>query len=111
MKNDLSVKLGARIRKLRNKSRLTQQQLADLTGKSPEAISNLERGKSLPSVTTLDLLAGHLGVSLNDMFDFGKTPQSQSKAGLSAKISLLTKGDLELTHDFVELLLERRARR
>lgn len=111
MKRDISEKLGARIRELRNRSRLTQKQLADLTGKSPEAISNLERGKALPGVTTLDLLANHLGVTLKDMFDFGKAAKGAPKTGLNAKIELLSKRDQDLTHDFVDLLLERQSKR
>jgi len=111
MGRELSEKLGARIRELRGRARLTQQQLADLTGKSPEAISNLERGKAIPSVATLQVFANRLGVSLKDMFEFDRRARGDSASGLHAKLDLLTKGDRELVHDFVDMLLERRSRR
>lgn len=111
MEHDLSEKLGIRIRKFRTQAGLTQAQLADLCGKSPEAISNLERGKATPSVATLQLLADRLGASLHEMFDFGKVPKNNANAGLSGKIELLTKGDQRLVGDFVDMLHDRRGKR
>lgn len=68
MSEALRNQLGGRLRELREARGLTQAQLAHLLGKSLETISNFERGKTLPSLVTLEQLAGVLGVSMQDFF-------------------------------------------
>jgi len=57
-----------RIKALRKQRGLSQEALAELIDRSPDAISNLERGISTPGYDTLDLLAQGLGVPLADFF-------------------------------------------
>ena len=56
---------------LRKRRGLSQEDLAGLMQRSVETVSNLERGVSLPSFTTLVRLAESLGVPIRDFFDFG----------------------------------------
>ncbi|WP_145617987.1 helix-turn-helix domain-containing protein [Nitrospirillum bahiense] len=65
---DIKTRVAARIKAIRNRRGLSQEALAALIDRSPDAISNLERGVSIPSYDTLDLLAKGLGVSLADLF-------------------------------------------
>ena len=102
--------LGARIRKLREAQKLTQAQLAELSRKSVETISNFERGQTLPSVRTLHQLANHLGVALKDLVDFDGTALSAPDGGLSQRMQLLAKDDHRMAVEFVEFLLARRKR-
>lgn len=46
---------------------MNQAQLAELVERTPEAISNLETGKSLPSIETLFALSEALGVSITEL--------------------------------------------
>jgi transcriptional regulator with XRE-family HTH domain len=69
MKRDLKRQIGRQIAKARLGRGYTQERLAELTGRSVEAISNLERGKSFPSVETLEGLSQSLGVPLRELFD------------------------------------------
>lgn len=69
MSEALRIQLGGRLRELRESRGLTQAQLAHLLGKSWETISNFERGKTLPSLVTLEQVAGVLGLSMRDFFD------------------------------------------
>jgi transcriptional regulator with XRE-family HTH domain len=69
MSEQLRSQLGNRLRELREKHGFTQQQLAQAIGKSWETISNFERGKTLPSLVTLEQLAGLLRLSMRDFFD------------------------------------------
>lgn len=55
------------MRKARN---LTQEQLAEMIDRSQDAISNIERGISLPNFETLERLAIALNVGTRDFFDF-----------------------------------------
>lgn len=56
--------LGERVRKLRHERDLTIAELADQSGLSSGLISQIERGRSNPSVRTLHRLRSALGVNL-----------------------------------------------
>ena len=56
--------LGERVRKLRNERDLTIAELAERSGLSSGLISQIERGRSNPSVRTLQRLRSALGVNL-----------------------------------------------
>ncbi len=61
--------LASRLRKARLDARLTVRELARQLGVSASFVSQLENGKSQPSVATLYSLAQHLGVSLDEFFE------------------------------------------
>ncbi|MBF0104966.1 MAG: helix-turn-helix transcriptional regulator [Deltaproteobacteria bacterium] len=62
--------LGAKVRGLREKSGLTQQELAEIVGvESPSYISKIERGATSPSYELLARIAKALHVDLKDLFD------------------------------------------
>ena len=64
------INLGNKIRELRKKKGITQEQLANALNLSPQAISKWEMGAGYPDVATLPVLAGYFGVSLDAMFDY-----------------------------------------
>ena len=57
--------VGHRIRVLRVDARLTQEALAERAGMSPQHLGEIERGRSNPTLVTLDALAEGLGVDLS----------------------------------------------
>ena len=61
--------MGLRIKSIRKTRGLSQEQLADVIGRSLEAVSNLERGLALPSFATLDRLSRALDVPVREFFD------------------------------------------
>jgi len=61
--------IGAKIRQLRFKAGLTQEQLAGELGISAQSVSKWETGITMPDITLLPLLAGELGVSIDELFD------------------------------------------
>lgn len=61
--------LGARLRQARLDARMTVRELARRLGVSPSFVSQLENGKSRPSVATLYSLAQFLGASMDQLFD------------------------------------------
>ena len=63
------MELGKKIRQLRYKAGLTQEQLADKLGVGPQAVSKWENAASMPDITALPLLAETFGVSIDDLFD------------------------------------------
>ena len=57
------MSLGQRIRKRRQILKVTQQELAQALGMTPQHISAIEQDKGAPSLTLLPKLADELGVS------------------------------------------------
>jgi transcriptional regulator with XRE-family HTH domain len=56
---------GSRVRELRQERGITQEQLAELMGKTTEHISFLERGERSPSFEVIVDLAKSLGISMS----------------------------------------------
>ena len=64
--------VGQRLRSRREEARLSLRELARRLNISPSAISQIETGKSRPSVSTLYAIVSELGMSLDELF--GATP-------------------------------------
>ncbi|MFD1156775.1 helix-turn-helix domain-containing protein [Roseovarius aestuarii] len=67
--NSALTQLGDDLRGLRKAQGLTLEDLAATSGKSVSFISKIERGQAKPSVTTLQELAGALGVPVGWFFE------------------------------------------
>ena len=67
------IALGQRIRDLRRKRGLTQEQLAELADLSVPYISHLERGTKTPSLAVLVRLADSLDVTVDRLLSGNQT--------------------------------------
>ena len=63
------MELGKKIKQLRFRAGLTQEQLAEKLGIAPQSVSKWENAVAMPDITTLPLLAEIFGVSIDDLFD------------------------------------------
>lgn len=63
------MEIGNKIKQLRYKSGLTQEQLAEKIGVSAQSVSKWENSITMPDITLLPLLAEEFGVSIDDLFD------------------------------------------
>ncbi len=63
------MSIGSKIKQLRQKSGLTQEQLATRLSVSPQSVSKWENSVAMPDITILPLLAGEFGVSIDELFD------------------------------------------
>ncbi|MFG1819001.1 helix-turn-helix domain-containing protein [Kribbella sp. NPDC049174] len=68
-----AVNLGLQLRTARQKSGMTLRELARQLGVSPSFLSQIENGKSQPSVATLYSMAQTLDVSIDHLFE-GEEP-------------------------------------
>ena len=73
------VKIGKRIAELRKGKNITQMELADLMGISFQAVSNWERGNSMPDISKLPELSEIFGVSIDEII-CGKTKAVEAAA-------------------------------
>jgi len=69
--------VGLRIRALRLKQKITQQELSDIVGVSPGMLSLVERGLVSPSLTSLAAVAHGLGISLTDLIAGGSATEHE----------------------------------
>ena len=75
--------LGRRLKTLRKRAALTQEDLAERAGLNPKYISGIERGRENPTLDTLLRLAKELGAQPVELFDFdleGMTAAGMRKA-------------------------------
>lgn len=87
---DEKRKFGRHIKALRKARGLSQERLAELIDRSTDAVSNIERGLSLPSYETLIRLSGCLSVPLNELHSLilSKTPhQADERQELELALS------------------------
>ncbi len=63
------MELGKKIKQLRYKSGLTQEQLAERLGIGAQSVSKWENAVSMPDISVLPLLAEVFGVTIDDLFD------------------------------------------
>jgi transcriptional regulator with XRE-family HTH domain len=64
---DMRKLVGRNVRLARERNKLTQEQLAEISGFSQQYISGLEQGKRNPTIVTIYELSQALGVSHLDL--------------------------------------------
>ena len=69
MPNNVLSVLGARLKTARKERDLTQERLAELSGRSARHIAKIEKGEVNPSFEALSTLVKALGVSFDSIFD------------------------------------------
>lgn len=67
---DIKLSVGKRVKELRNKLGISQEELADLAGLDRTYITSVECGKRNISVVNIEKLAKALKVSLSEFFTF-----------------------------------------
>lgn len=82
------MSLSQNIKQFRTKRNMTQEQLADIIGVSPQAVSKWERSETYPDGALLLPLARALGVSLDVLFDYSDV----SMEDISRRIITLFRG-------------------
>lgn len=97
------LKIGATIGRLRRDKGLTQQELAELLGVSPAAVSKWETDRAWPEITLLCPLARALDTNVDTLLDF---EQSLTDRQAAEKIGALLESADRLGADQVEQSLE-----
>ncbi|MCD7778406.1 MAG: helix-turn-helix transcriptional regulator [Clostridiales bacterium] len=71
--NDISQKLGGRIRSIRLSMGINQEELAFKSGISAAHLGQIERGLKAPTITTINKIANALNITLPILFSFDLT--------------------------------------
>ena len=101
MKRLAKHNIGLRVRAARVQCGLTQEQLAASIGKTSATIANIENGRSIPNLYTLERLSQALNMRLRDFFeerDGNATDENRLKLQLRIQgmIRELDNDDLEI---------------
>ncbi len=91
-KNALHIRIGNRIKKLRKEKKISQEDLAEMIGKSTDTVSNIERGIFLPRIETAQEIADALDVPLWGLFVHDISETDKTKVKLLNEIVDLLKG-------------------
>ena len=93
--DDLALKVGQRIRDLREDNGMTIQQLAETSEIGSKGhISNMERGLVRPNIQTLKQVADGLGVLPLDLMTFPTLDLRQKLIDLTRAVSRVKIGEL-----------------
>jgi transcriptional regulator with XRE-family HTH domain len=93
--------LGRRLKELRQRKGLKQEQLAEMVELEPASISNIENGRNYPSFQNLEKIINVLEVSFIDVFKFD---QHQDKVDLMAEINKMLNNNPEKVKDTYKIV-------
>lgn len=94
------IEIGVKLRGLRKKMRLTQEELAEKMGMSPQAISKWENGHCLPETAVLPKLTSILNTTIDDMLIVDRlkinTPDERGQKTVIIEPKIIRKGELKI---------------
>lgn len=108
----LEQKLGTRIAARRRSAQLTQAALAERIDVTTETISRIERGRTVPSLSSLDRIARALGCELHE-FLRDDAERDADRVALDRLVALFAKrepDDVQLVADIAQRIFQRFAR-
>jgi len=76
--NDIKILFGKRVKELRNKMGLTQEQLAELIEVGERNLSKIECGNVFVKASTIAKLMNALKVDSNELFDFSNILEKEN---------------------------------
>ncbi len=104
--NNSKKLLGKRLKELRKRKGLTQEQLAELVNLEPASICNIENGYNYPSFQNLEKILDILHTSFIEVFNF---EQHKAKTDLLEEINNMLQSHPEKiqdTYKIVKALIE-----
>jgi transcriptional regulator with XRE-family HTH domain len=93
--DDLSTRLAANLKRLRDGRGLSQQALADLSGVPRPTVAHLESGQSNPTLAVVSKLARSLGVTLDGLIEPARSEVRVLEAG---ELRVERRGKAKRTH-------------
>lgn len=86
--------VGSRVQEIRLGNKLTQTEMGEVLGMAHYNVSNMENGRSLPSVSTLVLISQHFGISLDWLITGAGSRESGKQFADNAKMTNASGGAL-----------------
>jgi len=101
----LKIKLGARIKELRKKKKLSQEKFAEMVSLDRRSISNIECGNTFPASSLLKI-SETLGVEIKELFDFECLEKSEKELikAITGRLCGLNKEQLKIVYRLTEIM-------
>ncbi|MEI6213373.1 MAG: helix-turn-helix transcriptional regulator [Desulfuromonadales bacterium] len=97
------ILLGARIKELRKRVGLSQDQLAEKVGIDGKYLSRIEVGKRCPSIDTLERVADSLQVEIKELFDYSHhNVEATSPRGIENALAGASAEELRLFYKIIK---------
>ena len=91
----MNIKIGEKIRQLRQRDGRKQEDLAGVLGVSPQAVSRWEANGGYPDMELIPAIANYFNVSIDELFGYSKDRQEKLKNILNeAEIALNSQEDM-----------------
>ena len=104
-KKEINIQVGEQVKRAREKSGLTQEQFAELIDKTPQFVSDLERGVSGISLETLKLICEKLCVSSDSILFSGSKEYDKQVLELTDKFRRMSTAEFyimeQITNAFI----------
>lgn len=103
---ELKYLLGKRIKELRNKRGLSQQELSEMVNIDQRSLSSIECGNTFPS-KHLVFIANALEVSVQDLFDFEHITKTENdmKKFIFSNLDKLDKNDIRTIYLLIKSMI------
>ena len=101
------MEIGNKIRQLRYKVSLTQEQLSDRLGVSAQAVSKWETSAAMPDISLLPEIAEVFGVSIDELFDL---TTDQKFRRIENRMDVQEELDPDIFREYEEFLKDRISR-
>ena len=98
----MNIKIGEKIKQLRVRDGRKQDDLANVLGVSPQAISRWEANGGYPDIELIPAIANYFNISIDELFGYSKDRQEKLKTILD-KAEALINGQGDMT-ECVEML-------
>lgn len=106
----ISNTLGERIRLLRKKAGMSQEQLALKAEMAPSFVGEIERGIKKPSIESIEKLSNALEISVSELFNYNldtyETNISCFEDKILVKLEQCTKNDRDLLFRLLDIALK-----
>lgn len=103
---ELAVKIGKRIRELRTKAKLSQEQVAERADISEKHIGDIERGNVNVSIVILERIAKALDAGLEELLDCAHhAPRRALEEELASRLRTAKEEDVRLAYRILMSIL------
>lgn len=103
---DIKEMIGARIKEIRNRKGLTQEQLSENMNINPKYLSSIERGKENPTLNTFIKLAESLDVDIDEIFSSIQIEDpSKRKSLINSLLNEADDGQMKLAAKILQVLI------
>ena len=98
----MNFNIGAKIKAMRHSASMTQEQLADRLGVSPQAVSKWESGTNMPDIQILPELSVIFGVTIDSLFDMTDESKLERIGNMLEDVRFLTEDDFRNTEKYLK---------